>query len=235
MVADVGERSLVVHIGTHKTGTTSFQHALSSATDLLEASGRLRVFRSKYTPVRGWAHEVPLLVVRPGLSIMLRRVFPDASLESAQALIRQHVASQFSSAVNTILMSHEALSYLRTQQEFNDFKSLIAESGRTPRFVVVLREKGAFLRSYRAQLSKMGMPSRSQYRDSVSYTEPDSWLADTGSLIHGYHQAFGAASLTVLNYEVLLREDGSVVPGLWKACGLPTEALPDKVAWLNQS
>jgi hypothetical protein len=235
MASSSKPRTAVVHIGTHKTGTTSFQHALSSAAERIEASGEFRLFRSRLTDVASWAFEVPLLVIRPALSFPLRRWFPDSSLESAQAAYRRHVLSEFSSEARTVILSQEALSLLRTEAEFNDLRTLFAESGRIPRFVVVLRNRDAFLRSYRAQLARSGMPTTSEYKDSISYTEPDSWLADTASLIHGYHRAFGADSLMVLKYEVLAQDQGSVVPALWRACGLPEYLLPADLHWLNRS
>ena len=235
MVADVGERSLVVHIGTHKTGTTSFQHALSSATERIESLGKFHIFRSAYTSVRGLALELSLLVVRPSLNFTLRRLLPDSTLESAQAQMRQTVASELSSNAQTVILSQEALSFLRTDREFDDLRSLLTASGRTPHFVVVLRKRESFLRSYKSQLVKMGMPTSSPFTDSLSYTEPDSWLVDTASLIHGYHRAFGADSLTVLSYEAMLQVHGSVIPSLWKACGLPEYLLPAEAHWLNRS
>jgi len=235
MTGESKQRTVVVHIGTHKTGSTSFQHALSSAAERIEASGEFRLFRSMHTDVKSWALEVPLLVVRRSLNFTLRRLLPDATLDSAQIALRRHVLDELSSDAQHVIMSQEALSLLRTEAEFHVLRQLFAESGRIPRFVVVLRKKEAFLRSYKAQLVKMGMPVSSQYKDSLSYTEPDSWLADTASLIHGYHRAFGANSLTVLKYEVMVQDQGSVVPALWRACGLPEYLLPAELHWLNRS
>jgi hypothetical protein len=235
MASSSKPRTAVVHIGTHKTGSTSFQHALSSAAERIEASGEFRLFRSMHTDVKSWALEVPLLVVRQSLNFALRRLLPDATLESARIALRRHVMSELSSDVKQVIMSQEALSFLRTDPEFLDLGRLFAESGRVPRFVVVLRKKDAFLRSYKAQLVTMGMPVSSQYKDSLSYTEPDSWLADTASLIHGYHRAFGADSLMVLKYEVMVQDQGSVIPALWRACGLPEYLLPAELHWLNRS
>lgn len=235
MTGESKQRTVVVHIGTHKTGSTSFQHALSSAAERIEASGEFRLFRSMHTNVTSWALEVPLLVVRRSLNFTLRRLLPDATLDSAQIALRRHVMEELSSDARHVIMSQEALSLLRTDAEFRELRQLFAESGRVPRFVVVLRKKEAFLRSYKAQLAKMGMPVSSQYKDSLSYTEPDSWLADTASLIHGYHRAFGADSLTVLKYEVMVHDQGSVVPALWRACGLPEYLLPADLHWLNRS
>lgn len=193
------------------------------------------MFRSRLTDVASWAFEVPLIVVRPSLSFTLRRWFPDSTLESAQGALRHYVLSELSSDARTVIISQEALSLLRVDGEFDHLRTLFAESERVPRFVVVLRAKDAFLRSYRAQLAKSGMPTTSEYKDSLSYTEPDSWLADRASLIHGYHRAFGADSLKVLKYEVMVHDQGSVVPARWRACRLPEYLLPAGLHWLNRS
>jgi len=235
MVSSSTQRTAVVHIGTHKTGTTSFQHALSAAAERIEATGEFRLFRSRHTDVKSWALEVPLLVVRQSLNFTLRRLLPDATLESAKVALRRHVISELVSDAQHVILSQEALSFLRTEAEFRELSLLFAESGRIPRFLVVLRNSEAFLRSYKAQLVKMGMPVSSEYKDSLTYTEPDSWLADTASLIHGYHRAFGADSLKVLKYEVMVHDQGSVVPALWRACGLPEYLLPADLHWLNRS
>jgi len=58
-----------------------------------------------HTDVASWALEVPLLVVRQSLNFTLRRLLPDATLDSAQIALRRHVLDELSSDAEHVIMS----------------------------------------------------------------------------------------------------------------------------------
>lgn len=226
-------RQLVLHIGTHKTGSTSFQHALDRASDALELEG-IHTLRDRVTPLRGWAHELQAVVLRESLDFPLRRMFPELSLSSVQETLRQNVLLQMQSSQPVVIASHEDLSFIRTEAEVHRLVSIAG--GREIRVAVVLRDPDAFLASWRGQLRRMYGVQDSAYPDSCLYTQPGSWLTDWASMIRAFQGVLGAEALTVLNYEELVHREGSVVPALWRACGLPERLLPSKVdRWQNVS
>jgi hypothetical protein len=90
---------------------------------------------------------------------------------------------------------------------------------------VFLRDKMAFLRSYRAQLEATGF-ALSDDPASFAYVEPDSWLVDHEGLLAGYRRRFGDANVTVVDYDATVRRDGSVIPAFAELIGIPRASLP---------
>ena len=114
-VDDSHARDVVLHIGTHKTGTTSFQATLAASAASLASHGvhvfqsGLTVFQSGLTKSTGWSHELPLISLRSELNIPLRCMFPDSSLQSMQSQMLQDCISQMQSPARRVVASHEAL------------------------------------------------------------------------------------------------------------------------------
>jgi len=224
---------VALHIGTHKTGTTSFQATLASATDSLKRFG-VHVFHSQVSDISGWAPELPLLTLRTDLNVPLRCMYPDSTLASMQSAMRHHVSDQMRASERLVVASHEALSFVRTSQEVERLVSILGD--RTCNVVVVLREPDSFLRSWKGQLARMGYPTTSPYPDSYMNTDASSWMVDWDSLIRAYEAVLGPQSVTVIDYDLAVRNHGTIVKPLWLACDLPDRLLPSEEAqWLNMS
>jgi hypothetical protein len=211
----------VLHIGTHKTGTTSLQHYLHEAQDVLASVDAL------YPPgfAIPTAHaELPLLAVRPERVWPARLRLPEVQdpnwLAAAHRYVREQVES---SPARTIVLSHEDLSYVRFDDEHERLAALLA--GLEVDVVVFLRDRRAFLESYAAQLDATGF-ARSDDPTSYAYVEQDSWLADYDALIHGYRRRFGASSVDVLDYDAVMVADGSVIPAFLERLGVERASLP---------
>ena len=227
----VSTKSLKLHIGTHKTGTTSFQAALHAKADDLGQQG-VRVFRSELTETRGWAHELPLICVRPELTFPLRCKLPDSSLRAAKYRMREHVEEQIASSNPILVASHEALSFIRSSAEVECLAELI--SGRVIQVILTLRDKEAFMLAWRGQLKRMGYGTSSLFRDSFMNTESNSWLTNWDQLIKAFVDVLGSNAVTVLNYEKCTSQYGSIVQALWKSAELPSHLAPTtEDFWLN--
>ncbi len=226
-------RRAILHIGTHKTGTTSFQAALHDNFDQLLDCG-IRVFESRLTETRGWAHELPLLSVRPELTIPLRLMIPDSTLSTFQTEAYDHVRRQVLTPEPVLIASHEELSFIRRHEEVEFLAKLL--NGRQIQVVIALREKNSFLRSYRNQLTQMGYPTSSPYQDSFMYTKEDSWIVDRTGLVGAFSDVLGSSSVSVIDYEATTLKYGSIVRALWSVTGLPDELSPSVDGyWLNVS
>lgn len=219
---DRPKRRVVIHIGTHKTGTTAFQrYLLENRTHFSRAGLHLHVHESGSPQ----AHELPLLALRSDLCIPLRVRNPDLTLAEARPNLESAIRSTLASVKHgTVLFSHEALSFLRHQEETEALAQLFPED--EVQIVVTLRDPTAYLKSWSAQLKRMGFATSSPYRTSFMYTESDSWLADFNTLESVYRQTFGSDSVTVVSYERALTQTSSVVPSLLEAVGIPIEDLP---------
>ena len=175
---------------------------------------------------------LPNEVVRRSLQFPARSMNPDLALAEAKQRGRRWLREQFAGPQPIAIASHEALSFARTGREVRRLRRILR--GRTVTIVLVLREREAFLTSWASQLESMGFSSQSEYRSSVMYVEPDSWLGDSAALVSAYRGVFGHRAVTVLRYEEMVERDGSATPALWQACGLPNVGAEQSLAaWTN--
>ncbi len=221
-MADRSPARIVLHIGTHKTGSTSLQHFLRDHRDDLLAS-----VGAAYPPgflLPTLHSELPLLTVRPERTWPARLRLPEtqrpAWLAAAEADVRRLVRSATS---EVLVLSHEDLSYLRFDDEIARLQALLA--GPAVDVVVFLREPTAFLRSYCEQLTAMEF-ALSDDPSSFAYVEPDSWLTDYEALLAVYRHGFGPDHVHVLDYDAAMARDGSVIPAFTDLLGIPRPSLP---------
>lgn len=221
----------MLHIGTHKTGSTSIQRFLREHGELLATVGA--GYPLGFLLADSHA-ELPLLTVRPERLWPARLRLPETQRPAWLAAARDHVRSEVRAfPADVLVYSHEDLSYVRSDEELERLRHLL--DGPAIEVVVFLREPSAFLRSYRDQLAAMGF-ELSDDPSSFAYVEPDSWLVDHAALLDGYRRWFGADQVTVIDYDEALRQDESVIPALTDRLGIPRAALPalDRYA-LNRS
>src|SRR4051794_32720997 len=140
---------VVLHVGTHKTGTTSIQQFLRDENDGLLAAAGASYAEGFLIPI---VHtELPLLTIRPERMWPARLRFPETQRRSWQVAASAHVREQVNTAKpDRLVYVHEDLSYLRHDDEFERLRDLFA--GRAVTVVVFLRKRGDFLRSYAAQI-----------------------------------------------------------------------------------
>lgn len=225
----------VVHIGIHKTGTTSFQYVLAANAAELAKHG-FRVFE---TSIDGWslksqALELSHLCLRPHLDAPIRIIRPDIAEQDVQDKFREHIAAVIAETQPVVIFSHEDLSLMRTKAEVAQLAALMAPRDVT--IVICTRNERDFLQSWRQQLRRMGMPEVTTSSDSVSNTEAGSWLTSTDTLIQLLGETFGSQNVVVLRYEDCMAQDADVVPSLLEAAGISRFQLSGKVtSWMNSS
>lgn len=223
---------ILLHIGTQKTGTTSIQYFLRHEREGLVEAADAEYPRGLVLPA---SHsELPLLTVRPERAWPARLRFPEVQQRAWLDAARAHVKAQVAAASHrTLVYSHEDLSYLRFDDEFERLRDLLGS--RPVRVVVYLRDRIDYLRSYGAQLIATGFPE-SDDPTSFAYLRPDSWLTDYDALVDGYRRCFGAESVEVVDYDSVLLTDGSVLPSFADLLAIPRSALPaSDASFLNRS
>ena len=225
----MNRREAILHIGTHKTGTTAFQAALRRSRESLRAAGVHVVADMESGQCLSLANEA----VRETLIFPARTGNPDLLLPEARRYARRWLREQFASEHPRVIASHEALSFVRTEAEVRRIKRLMA--GRRVTVIVVLRDPVAYARSFAEQLASMGFASESRYASSFMNVSPRSWLLDTDRLLAVYRRVFGRRSVIVLDYDEV-RRSGSVTRTLWEVAGLPVPEDPSVLdAWENVS
>lgn len=210
----------LLHIGTHRTGSTSFQQwALAAARQIREQSG-VAVYEGRL----GHSHsEFPLLCMRANREMHRKVSFPDWCLDEWQSETRAHIEQQVAHTDADLLITAENLSLLRYPDELEALRRLLEP--RTVRVAACLREPADFLESYRALRASQGI-GPSPYRASFAYTEPDTWLIDYDGLLGAYRDAFGDDAVVSFRYEDAMATWGSTIPGVLAALEIDGTDLP---------
>jgi hypothetical protein len=213
---------IILHIGTHKTGTTSFQRwfnenesAISSACGATIYKGRFRDARELGAICIDEGRETPAMHRRndrgdtaaPG-AMPIRG---SAQWSSMVSDVRESVAEQLRVATDTFVVSSEALCLLRFRPEIDRLAEMFPPEHTT--VVVCLRKPADFLRSWRRHLDR-DFFEFSDDPTSFAYVKPDSWLVDYEQLLTAYRDVYGNDSVVVVNYDESMATHGSTVAGI---------------------
>lgn len=215
-------RRVILHIGTHRTGTTSLQRALADHPDELARQG----FRFPEGLVYPDKHvELWFASMRPGRLRDVARFLdwtlakmnhPIRSCEDPSwfDVTRQHVRE---TAGDGLIFSCEGLTHLRYADEVERLREVLDE----PEIDVVMvhRAPEDFLESYGWAMQIIGN-RLSEDPDSVLYTEPDSWLVDYDARVALWEGALGAEHVHVVDFDEAVRERGSTLPAMLEAMGI---------------
>jgi hypothetical protein len=206
----------IVHVGTHKTGTTAFQQYVDRWREELLRDHGVLVHRGLFLP----SHlELPALVIRPELATPDRWLL-DHQYETDADTLKAAIRTTVESNAPTVLFSAEGLSFMRTDEEALRLRQLLAPRAITP--VVVLRKPADYLRAFRVSHSRwFSRPSSDP--SSVAYWEPDSWLAGYDDL-RASLQLIGSEAHAI-DYDEEMATSGTVIPALMRSVGVPMEDL----------
>lgn len=181
-------RRVVIHIGTHKTGSTSLQALLHNNRREMKRQG-LEYYEG--TRSKKNHYDLNLAVMRPGVETFANFNRGEVDQNKLYNEVREKIGDQMRrSTAHTFVCSNEDLSYLRTKQECERLKSLFTEQNIKFKILLVLRNKEDFLRSYKNQLLKDPRRSPSSNKKSGLYIESDSWLLDFDELQSAYKSVF---------------------------------------------
>ncbi len=213
-------KRLILHVGTHRTGSTSLQQFLVDHRTELSARG-YALYRGLY---RERNHiEIYLAALRQERD-SFGKLGAFAGVDFGEAF-RRDLAQRIQSFVReqaepSIILSTEGLSLLRYSDELDALKSILGCDSVRTTVVVYLRNPSDFLRSYTQQLLKKRGRTPSTDPGSALYVRQDSWLVDFDSLLRVYRDAFGADAVHVIDYDECLRLDGNVIPAFLRVLGL---------------
>lgn len=184
---------LVLHIGMHKTGTTSFQQSLTPRV-------RERVIKD------GW-----LLATTPGEVLVRSHTYQPQWVRQLGGQIR---------AGQNVLISHEGLSVLSMAQWSQLLHDLNLPSA-SIQTVMVFRHWNTWLVSRWQQSCKAcdSLSFHSFIRQLLDWPQPRIDFDYDLCLLHP--QQAGLAPSRVLGYEHALQAHGSILPDLYRATGLP--------------
>lgn len=207
----------ILHIGLHKTGTTSIQaflqrnigtlqtHGLDFYQGMVYPENHVELHAASMRPERQSGYKN-----RSGLNV------DQHYINTVREAVADFVAQ---SRCNRILFSSEGLSLLRFPDEMHMLKSLLPPGEIS--IIVYLRNQVDYLRSYAAQLQKNdGTLQLTIDRDSFANCAADSWLAEYGQRLAGFEEAFGKERVTVVDYDQKVMQQQSVLPSFLGFLGL---------------
>jgi hypothetical protein len=214
------EQRAIVHIGTHKTGSTSLQYWLTQHATELQTRHGLGVYR----PIHPNGRELALLCADPDRSIPTIREIPEWRTEAWRTPTWGHVRSEVERTDEVIFFSNETLSLLRAPEELERLRELLAP--RVVDIVLVTRKAEDFLRSWREQLTRDGF-AMSQDPTSFAYLERDSWLVDYDEIVRANRGVFGESHVHVVDYDAAMARINSVIPAVMAHAVSDVTTLPD--------
>ena len=177
-------KRLVLHIGTHKTGTSSFQESLKKNAKTLISCGirpvRGPVFQDgKRVPGKNRVNHTHLthLLLRPEIrsGARVRRTVPVLSPEQRLRQLDRLAERLSGLDEETLLISAEGLCFLREASEQALLRRFVERVGREVQTLVVFRKEGDWRASWENQLMKQ---SNEIYQIAKTEAEDVSLLGD---------------------------------------------------------
>ncbi len=209
----------LLHIGTHKTGTTSIQHFLrhhvgapSFPMGLIHPDTHTELVNLAFRPER----------------FDLAITDPDTLTEQWRRQAIERIRGQVASDVDQLIYSSENLSLLCHPDEVGTMMGLL--EGRDVQVVMYTRNPADFLESFSFTIGLFGLapPTRP---DAINDFSPDSWLVDYQARIDlwAHHTA-----VTVIDYDEVVARDGSVIPSFAALVGVePVDYHLNTTEWLR--
>ncbi|GAA4642127.1 hypothetical protein GCM10023115_03900 [Pontixanthobacter gangjinensis] len=215
---------LYLHIGTHKTGSSSLQHYLGAQRKTLVSHG-FAYFTGAYEPDNHV--EFFAIALRADREAFSRAKYgieqTDKALAAAAANFQEFRQANQKQA---LIVSTEGLSLLRHDDEVERLNTILGAEMLDIVPILVLRDKAAFLKSFRKQILKHADRELSNDPASINYVEQDSWLADFGAIKSLWRKHFGENALRIIDYDQAMKRDEDVLPAALKAMDLPESFIP---------
>jgi hypothetical protein len=219
MMDDTMKKQLILHIGTHKTGSKSLQRFLLDHADDLSRRG-IAVYRGEYR--EGNHIELHLAAMRYERDSFAKLARTELKIDAAYT---RHVAERVQAFIGSrraerIVFTSEGLSWLRYHDEIDRLREVLDAGSHEIKVVLYLRNEQDFLRSYTAQIHTVPGRTPSNDRCSTLYVEPDTWLVDYESLVAAYQRGFGATNVVIVDYDDEMRKVGNAIPSFLSVLGL---------------
>lgn len=221
----------IIHIGFHKTGSTSIQHFLKTNREQLQRYG-YEFYSGQHTDQNHV--ELHAASMRTNRSSTFKARSEIDFDENYFRKTKQRVAEFIKQlSGRSAIFSAEGLSLLRYQDETKRLSSIIPN---TVSIVAYLRNHEDYRRSHAKQLRKAGYYGVTD-PESHAYMGLDSWMFDYELRLQSYKETFGPENVHIIDYDLVSGRDGSVIPSFLKLLNL--EKSFDEKEWseiiLNKS
>lgn len=210
---------IFIHLGTHKTGTTSFQRFMLERREWLRRAGIEPYIETREGAEDANCYRLVHDVLRAEAMTMSRYIGavapPHEARLAALACHVQEFLARARAAGRSVLFSAEAFSFLRNAAELGALRRVLgAEVGRIVP-LVVFREDAAWRRSWVAGIARH--PVAGPRMADADFPLLGDWWFDKQAI-----RAFWAqlGPVRAIEYEAAMERDGDVIPALLGAMGL---------------
>jgi hypothetical protein len=213
---------IYLHIGTHKTGSSTLQTFLETERRRLGQHG-FDVYSGFVLPENHL--ELYLVPLEPGRDSLALTSLKLGPLPELRAKALEHMGGFRKNRRNpNAIFTNEGLSLLRSPAELKRLRELLNTGDEEVKVILVQRHPSDFLEAYRKQILKV--PGRKPSSDPKSslYVERDSWLADFKQLRSAFEAEFG--EVRVVDYDAEVSACGDVLPAVLRAMDLPPALIP---------
>lgn len=196
----------LVHIGQHKTGTTSIQNFLKNSRDIL-------MERGLYVPDSIAGYDNPSHFILNVYSLNRTRTSPmkDKLLKKQPYLfenlaqsLRKDIAWHYREAkaygCKKVIWSNEGLYLLNSEEEYHRLCDLFSPHSSEIAAICCFRDKKSYKESYTKQLLKQKI-AFSDEKDSYGYVSDDSWLFDYDRKVELLNSTFDDVTTYAYNRE----------------------------------
>ncbi len=214
-------QTVYLHVGTHKTGTTSFQTCLYNNRDALAQNGARLYVEAEGDPASANCVKLAHSVLRRSLQTPSRRaayVKKQGLFQRAvqDARIKRFLASQDSAKA---IVSAEAFCFARTSDERNDIRRLFARGGLSIVPVICFRSDRGWRKSWFSHLDRWEAQFEGPAGDGTDNIRNE-WYFDRDAVL-AFWSGLGAPQ--VVDYDAAVAEHGTVIPDLFKAMDIPCD------------
>ena len=200
---------IVLHIGTHKTGTTALQETLAASRPQLAARG---IIYPRLHPRESGHHRLTSLWI----DLAHRRYAGPSAAELWHRLAEGHAGGR-----NTLVLSSEGFSRARPQAvDFAELAGLVTGFGRRT-VVCYLRNQADYIQSVYLQVLKRGRFVNFDrfVADCLAERYAGGVFLDYGALHARVRAGFAPEEIRFLAYEEASRHPGGIVPHFLAALG----------------
>lgn len=225
---------VVLHIGTHKTGTTSFQQWFRDNEPAITSACGATIYKGRLPDAR----ELGALFINSDRETpdIRRRIQRGDNVDSGapplrntpewnqlQREVTESLQEQLTAGSETFVVSSESLSLLRHRSEILRLAQIFPPEDTT--VVVCLRTPEDFLSSWKRHLDR-DFFEFSDDPTSFAYVNPDTWLVDYQQLLQAYQDVFGPDSVIVIDYDSAISKYKSTVAPVARTFCSDLSALP---------
>lgn len=223
-------KKVFLHVGKHKTGTTSIQSFLSYNRETLLETGFYPVTNIEILNLLGCGYEqanetnnvtMSHILIRPQLRTPLRFFRDDPFIEHDRKLLTTKMNCFLKSIdAKNIIISAESFSFLRCADEKSLYVNLFDGLEIIP--IIFLREKRSWMNSWKIQTSSLfhstdvRKNSVADHESILNYSD-NSWLLDDESIVKFFEGSH------IIHYEMAVRKFETVVLAFIDFLGLKPE------------